>query len=57
MRTADVVTFDVTVEPINDGGSVWACVFDDLPEFVGHGATEDEAMADLCEQLSTIVWH
>lgn len=57
MRTADVVTFDVTVEPINDGGSVWACVFDDLPEFVGHGATEDEAMADLCEQLSTIVWY
>jgi predicted RNase H-like HicB family nuclease len=57
MRAAGVVTFDVTVEPINDGGLVWACVFDDLPEFVGHGATEDEAMTDLREQLNLIVWH
>ena len=57
MRQVEVVTFDVTVEPINDARAVWVCVFDDLPEFVGHGDTEDAATADLCSQLNGIVWH
>jgi predicted RNase H-like HicB family nuclease len=58
MLTTIVVTFESTEGRLVDGDPTgWLAVIDELPEFVGHGHSEDEAAANLCEQLNEIVWH
>lgn len=52
----DVVALEVTVGRVMDGDCV-LCSSEALPELLGHGATEAEAVKDLQEQYASIVWH
>lgn len=55
---ADVVTLDVTIGRRNDGhGTEALCSCELLPELLGHGETEDDAVQDLQSQYNAIVWH
>lgn len=53
----EAVTLDVTFGWRCDGGANALCSFDLLPELLGHGETEDEALEDLRAQFAALVWH
>lgn len=56
--TPDAVTMDVTIGRLNDGDRSSAiCSCELLPELLGHGDTEDEAIEDLVQQFQAITWH
>lgn len=52
----DVVALEVTIGRVMDGDGV-LCSSEALPELLGHGSTEAEAVEDLQEQYAAIVWH
>lgn len=53
-----VEMWPATVGGYDDGAiGLRSAVLDAVPEIVGHGETDDDAVEDLCHQLQAIVWH
>lgn len=49
---------DVTIGRLNDGDRSSAiCSCELLPELLGRGDTEDDAVEDLLQQFQAITWH
>jgi hypothetical protein len=52
-----IVPVEATIEPVMDMPGHWIAVADDMPHIIGVGHDEDEATADLMQQLMQIPFH
>lgn len=53
-----VILWPASVGGLDDCPSPTVCaLFDAIPEIVGHGETEAEAVDDLLDQLEAVTWH
>ena len=52
-----IAEIEVTVWVPEQAPDGYCCMWDECIEVVGHGDDAEEAMQDLCNQLSEITWH
>lgn len=52
-----IVPVEADIAPVMDMPGHWVAVAEDMPHIMGSGADEDEATADLIEQLMRITFH
>ncbi len=52
-----IVPVEATIEPVMDIAGHWVAIADDMPGIMGVGEDEEEATADLVQQLMQITFH
>lgn len=55
--TGPVQVYTATVGGFADGAPGISAVCEEIPDIVGHGADQAEAVEDMTEQLEAITWH